>query len=152
MGITLTQQSTGTSGMSVTQLGEQQRTMWDVMPPVTTGKPCKVAINVKLHEFFGISKQQYVGQHQIYGAPPGASPARICYAQVWFRPTDGSTSVSVNFILRHRFRFIFTDVNVLNTNLPTISLSGSRTIAPKDEEGKASKPREHDYVCVCKDH
>lgn len=120
VGITYSQNSVGTSNMSVTQLPEQPHTRWADVPNSTTAGPIKIAANNDVANLFGLTKKFYEENHQIYGAPAGANPTRTMYVHVWLRAADGTTTaIYYSMTVRHRFLIEFTDLNGFSTTAPS---------------------------------
>jgi hypothetical protein len=118
-GITFSLNSVATSGMTVTQLPEQPRTMRTDVPYVTATKPIRLANSVSLGDLVGLTPEEFAIQRPNYGTIVGAYPVIPMYAHFWMRPYDGSTTGSYEIFFRHRFRIMFYDYNTFSTTVPT---------------------------------
>jgi len=119
-GITFSLNAVATSGMTVTQLPEQPRTMRVDVPYVTAMKPILVVNSVALGEMVGLKSRDYVIQRPNYGTVVGAFPVIPMYAHFWMRPYDATTTGSYEIFFRHRFRIMFYGLNTFSTTVPTL--------------------------------
>jgi len=119
-GITFSTNAVATSGMTVTQLPEQPRTMRIDVPYVTATKPLLVANSVALGDLVGLKFEEFAIQRPNYGTIVGVYPVIPMYAHFWMRPYDGSTTGSYEIFFRHRFRIEFYGLNTFSTTVPTL--------------------------------
>jgi hypothetical protein len=107
-----------TSGMSITQLAEQQYAKTSIVPTTLTVDAPVLSSTIHLPTFFGVDDGFYRNSAVDYGTAPGISPSLIAYASVCTRTLDGTTVASLTTIVKIHVKCEFSNRNTMSTTVP----------------------------------